>query len=651
MADAIPGIARRPEKKGNNHLLVIAIDDYKHCTPLNNAVLDAEAFIDVMLTRYHFEKEHLTFIKNAEATKKAIENAFLKLVKTITPDDNLVVYFSGHGRYDEHFGGNWVPVDAGASDDDWPDYLSNDLIKSHFGRIKSLHTFLIADSCFSGSLFIDKSKDKFSGDRRDTEPSRWGLTSGKKEIVSDGIPGNHSPFAKALLHVLQKAEKPPTVMHICDLVLEKVTANAQQTPMGSPLSIPGHQGGQLVFYFRDDEDAMWNTTQSENTLAAYSAYCAKYRGGKYFSEAFAKMEELEEQAIWDRVDKTRQTALLRFINENPNSPFLPQAQQRYDEISKSFSIPSEPKKEEPKPTSAQWAGNILTPTIPEHMVLIKGTTEPFMMGDFMGDDEYDIETVHPVLLNDFYLSKYALTLGEFKNFITASGYQTDADKDGGSRIWDGKEWEKKSGVNWQCDTAGKIRPATEHNHPVIHVSWNDAIAYCNWLSKLEGLRPAYIIQGTVKPDWTANGYRLPTEAEWEYAAREGGKKVRFGNGKNTADPKEINFAGLKEYKKAYSVIGEYRTKTVPVGSLQCPNALGLHDMSGNVWEWCWDWYKTYPTVLETDPKGPDSGSFRVFRGGSWVSNPQGVRAADRSVNAPDNRVNSIGFRLARTRTL
>lgn len=85
-------------------------------------------------------------------------------------------------------------------------------------------------------------------------------------------------------------------------------------------------------------------------------------------------------------------------------------------------------------------------------------------------------------------------------------------------------------------------------------------------------------------DWSADGYRLPTEAEWEYAAREGGKKVRFGNGRDTIDPSEINFNADAKYKKEYSIVGEYRAQTVPCGSLNSPNALGLHDMSGNVWE-------------------------------------------------------------------
>lgn len=166
--------ARLPAQgpKGRNYLLAIAIDDYRHCSPLNNAVLDVETFIALMKSRYRFEDPDITLIKNEQATKKRIERAFIKLTETIQPEDNLVVYFSGHGRYHPYLGGYWVPVEAGAGDDDWPDYLSNDLIRSYLNGIRSFHIFLIADSCFSGALFIDKSKEKFTGDRRETEPSR-----------------------------------------------------------------------------------------------------------------------------------------------------------------------------------------------------------------------------------------------------------------------------------------------------------------------------------------------------------------------------------------------------------------------------------------------------------------------------------------------
>ncbi|MBK8704644.1 MAG: SUMF1/EgtB/PvdO family nonheme iron enzyme [Saprospiraceae bacterium] len=154
----------------------------------------------------------------------------------------------------------------------------------------------------------------------------------------------------------------------------------------------------------------------------------------------------------------------------------------------------------------------------------------------------------------------------------------------------------------------------------------------------------------IRPDaWQGGSYRLPTEAEWEYAARavdgKGGGKVRFGNGKDIADPKEINFDG-NSGTRPYSIAGGYRRKTTPVGNFS-PNSLGLFDMSGNVWDWCWDWYDAYPTSSQTDPKGPDSGSNRVNRGGSWLNDPVYARCAYRSDDGPDRRSSSLGFRLAR----
>ncbi|HMQ47288.1 MAG TPA: SUMF1/EgtB/PvdO family nonheme iron enzyme, partial [Saprospiraceae bacterium] len=196
----------------------------------------------------------------------------------------------------------------------------------------------------------------------------------------------------------------------------------------------------------------------------------------------------------------------------------------------------------------------------------------FDMGDVMGDMVSDDETVHRITLSDFYLGDSPVTFAEYDTFCEAT------------------EREKPSDYSWGRD-----------QRPVINVSWYDAVEYCNWLSKQHSYTPFYEIDKTrkdpnnssiydelkwiVTPNWKANGYRLPTEAEWEYAAREGGKKVRFGNGKDIADPAEINFNASTDYKKPYSVVGEYRSKTVPVGSLNSPNALGLHDMSGNVWEW------------------------------------------------------------------
>lgn len=266
----------------------------------------------------------------------------------------------------------------------------------------------------------------------------------------------------------------------------------------------------------------------------------------------------------------------------------------------------------PAPTKAPRAA------VPTGMVLIPGGT--FEMGDVMNDNgQTDEKPVHTVTLSDFYLAAHELTFAEYDAFCTATGRTKPKDS------------------GWGRD-----------RRPAINVSWHDAVAYCNWRSQQEGLQEVYAINGEqVSANWNAGGYRLPTEAEWEYAAREGGQKVRFGDGQNTADPARINFNASADYKKEpYSVVGVYRGQTVPVGSLNAANALGLHDMSGNVYEWCWDWYGNYPATAQTNPRGMDSGSSRVGRGGSWSGGPAFVRAANRDNNSPGYSVSGLGFRLA-----
>jgi formylglycine-generating enzyme required for sulfatase activity len=250
----------------------------------------------------------------------------------------------------------------------------------------------------------------------------------------------------------------------------------------------------------------------------------------------------------------------------------------------------------------------------------------------MGDNEYNDEKLHTVTLSSFYLGAYEVTFEEYDRYCEATGREKPDDE----------EWGR-----------GK--------RPVINVNWYDVVAYCNWLSQQHGFKPVYTISGeNVSANWGADGYRLPTEAEWEFAARalspspgggqgggsKGGGKVRFGNGKDIADPKEINFNGSKDYKKPYSIAGEYRGETTPVGNFS-PNSLGLYDMSGNVWEWCWDWYDDYPAAPQMDPKGADSGSYRVLRGGSWDSRPVSARCALRYGFTPGIRYDRLGFRLAR----
>lgn len=226
------------------------------------------------------------------------------------------------------------------------------------------------------------------------------------------------------------------------------------------------------------------------------------------------------------------------------------------------------------------------------MFFVKGGT--FKMGDIFHED-YGSKPIHTVTLDSFYIGKYEVSQ---------------------------KEWMAVMGNNPSFFKGDNL--------PVESVSWDSVQIFLQKLNKQTGKK-----------------YRLPTEAEWEYAAREGGKIRRFGNGKDMADVNEINFDGEKLYKMPYSKIGIYRKITVPVGSFE-PNSLELYDMSGNVAEWCSDWYDKYPIFEEVNPTGPKNGDVKMIRGGSFYSVPEFCRTMVRRNLTPENGESSLGFRVVCT---
>jgi len=287
-------------------------------------------------------------------------------------------------------------------------------------------------------------------------------------------------------------------------------------------------------------------------------------------------------------------------------------------------------------------GGVTTPHAGE-MVLVKAGT--FQMGNTRNDSEgYSREKpVHSVKLTyDYYIGKYEVTFNEYDAYCEAVGKEKPTDYS-----------------SWAGYNMGR------GNKPVIYVSWHDAIGYCNWLSEREGLSKAYDTNGNLldkngrqTTDITkVEGYRLPTEAEWEYAARGGHKSTsdyKYAGGNNL---KEVGWywqnsgdrlLGGTDNDWNSSTIKANNSKTHEVGQ-KTPNELGLYDMSGNVYEWCHDWYGSYSSSTQTNPTGPSSASYRVLRGGSWYFNAEYCRVADRSSNSPGFSYSNFGFRIARTR--
>jgi formylglycine-generating enzyme required for sulfatase activity len=246
----------------------------------------------------------------------------------------------------------------------------------------------------------------------------------------------------------------------------------------------------------------------------------------------------------------------------------------------------------------------------------------------VGDD--DERPVHRVTLSPFYLDATEVTNAEFTRFVETTGYKTDAEKQGSAWVFkEGfKDWGSVDGADWRHPLGPDSSIADKMNHPVANVSWNDAAALAKWAGK-----------------------RLPTEAEWEYAARDGreGEVYPWGNQLKPGGRLLANFwqgvwpdENLLEDKYYY---------TAPVGSFE-PNGFGLYDMIGNVWEWTADWYAAdyYRHSPAKDPKGPKSGEMRVARGGSWFCSENycgAYRVGFRGQSPQDSSFNNVGFRCAK----
>ncbi len=232
------------------------------------------------------------------------------------------------------------------------------------------------------------------------------------------------------------------------------------------------------------------------------------------------------------------------------------------------------------------------------MIFVTGGT--FLMGQ--KDGEFDEKPVHEVTLSNFYIGKYEVTVSEYQKFCKATKRSMPKEP----------EW------GWQED------------HPIINTSWNDAMAFIEWLNSETG-----------------ETYRLPTEAEFEYVIREGGKPGTFswGDGQPTENIADISYSKVYKSRGYWEGYDDGFAYTAPVGSFQ-PNTLGVYDINGNMWEWVSDWHAEFTKEKVTDPRGPATGTNKVGKGGSYNSDPWHSRTASRAFVEPDFKRPT--FRLAKS---
>ncbi|MEM9936990.1 MAG: SUMF1/EgtB/PvdO family nonheme iron enzyme [Bacteroidota bacterium] len=626
----------KPSLKRNNHLFCIGINDYKHVSKLNNAVKDVEDFAALLQKEYNFQKKHTHILKDKQATRRKITNRLKSYASSLTEKDNLLLYFSGHGIKDKLTKeGFWIPVEGEKEEED--SWLANETVIRYIRSMKAHHVFLLIDACFAGSFFV---KARSTAIKYDQAPSRFAITSGAEEIVSDGPDGENSPFARCKLNYLKNHQ---TSVVGAEGMFEEIKKHisAGQRPQGRHLEIGGKLfDGEFYFYRKintekkdiavnqqarkteviaknsqsynqksnpvktnKEEEPLFNTfdidliqnltkgqrlagTVSEIFGSGVSVDIGGINGLIHISDLTWKSISHPNEIL--KLGDVVEAVVLDFVNDKVKI-------KKHIRLGIKQLILKEEASIQSKETSIQDKLNI-------EMVKVEGGS--FMMGRENGKSEMP---VHVVKLKDYFIGKYPVTQ-----------YQ----------------WEQVMG---EIPLAFKGTP----QQPMGNLAWKVCKLFINKLNEETGMQ-----------------FRLPTEAEWEYAAR-GGK---FSKGYLYAGSNSLGEVGwfcnnsgdepmtFRDVPSHY--IREALTKNNgrlrPVGQKK-PNELGLYDFSGNIFEWCEDdWFNSYkeaPDVGIARVNQPRRSKKRVLRGGAWDLTEKACTVTRRYAGWLNTRESTYGFRL------
>ena len=656
---------------GNNYLLAISIDQYEHAPPLANCVQDAKAFIEVLTDKYDFEaekegKQLIYQLIDKQATRKNILKKLTEFKKKVGPEDNLIIYFSGHGETADNTG-FWIPVEARPSEED--EFISTGEIIRKLNVINSFHTFLLIDACFSGSLFSTYKNTKAGVA---SKPSRWGLAaSHSREVALDGNKGENSPFADRLLKILRDNMEDLSIHELSNELIKEVSriTRQKQVPVFQPLNVKGHELGQYVFHLKEDKEAQLVTELEASIKEGIELLEAGQirKAKRYFNGLLKEVKEeiqneqhkkrlteiINEQleacqnipkyrAIIEKILNKKQTTGLAKVQKSvaDKERLLQQIQEqlvkekreaktRVNQLQAEVSnkkkeitalnaeVNKQDAKIKKKETALQESQRLYQKAeaklkqlqqdlskrekqitqLEKTMKELKGKNqtkvrkkENKVLADSVENIPIEMVFVkggtftmgREVTLDDYYIGKYPVTQ---------------------------ELWQAIMGNNPSCYS-------DDPKCPVEDISWHDAEAFIKKFNQK-----------------TRKNYRLPTEAEWEFAARGGNLSKGF------------KFAGSDNLAEVAWYRDNSNKQTHPVGQKK-PNELGIYDMSGNVWEWCKDWFGDFEKSLQKNPDGPKSGSYRVLRGGCWDDDAEVCQISIRDMSTPDLYGSDDGFRLA-----
>jgi formylglycine-generating enzyme required for sulfatase activity len=591
-------------RSGKDYALFFAVEDYENWSDLKNSIKDTEAIAKVLQEQYGFEDIR---IEPNPSLQTVIETLTQYLLKSFDPEDQLFIFFSGHGIFNdlsnEAF---FIPRDAQNDDPIQKSYLALTRLERTVASINCKHILLMIDACYSGTFNESIELSKNDPDPHSTwirpgidpgnleakqnwiktkleKRSRICIASGRNERTFDGI--DHSPLTEAFLQNLAKPGDDAilTVDELTALIKNvqpetKVFSFGSHEPDGSFLFV--RKEPVLNFGIKSNEERQkdteaWRKAQFANTPKAYQEYLNDFLQGSFRREALKALGDAEEIQEWEFA-KARNIpeSYLSYLRKYPSGKYSVQAKALTEEDPVITIVP------------------LIHSDLDLHrfnMVLLKGGT--FNMG-CTGDQDYDCDSsekpVHQVTVSDFYIGKYEVTQ---------------------------KEWREVLGA----DPPGLFFKGCD-NCPVEGVNWDDIQQFLSTLNAKTG-----------------KSFRLPTEAEWEYAARGGS----LGQG--------YSYAGSNNLDEIAWYSKNSGSRTHPVGQKQS-NELGLYDMSGNVYEWCADsWHGSYTSAPSTGRAWIDSHRVtnRVKRGGGCVGYPRNCRVSARLPSGQmDRGIVGCGFRLA-----